>query len=152
LLTNKEAAMKRLLISGFLALLYVTNSVAQDTPKSDRKGGDSKVKQEAVVSGYLTDLNGKYKLRVSESTYNPGGSVAAHHHAAPGLRVITAGEWSQTSQDGKTMVYKAGDAFYEAGNVTHSSVNKGKAPVVILSFEIIPVDWKGPTLIAPKSK
>ena len=153
LLTNREVAMKRLLISGLLALLYVTNSVAQDAPKVDRKGGAAMVKTEAVVSGYLTDLNGKYNLRVSESTFNPGGSIGNHHHAGPGLRVIIAGEkWTQTFAGGKTISYKAGDSFYESGDVTHSSLNEGKVPVVILNFEIIPVDWKGPTAIQPKSK
>ena len=144
--------MKRLVLSGLIAMFCITTSVAQEPGKSDRKGGDSKVKLEAVVSGHLADLNGKYKLRVSESTYNPGGYVTNHHHAGPGMRVLTAGEWTQTSADGKSILYKAGDAWFESGDLTHSSLNKGKVPVVILNFEIIPVDWKGPTLIPPKSK
>lgn len=145
--------MKRLLISGFLALLYVTNSVAQEPPKIkvDRKGGDAKVKAEAVVSGYLTELNGKYKLRVSEGTFNPGGYIEEHQHAGPGIRVIIAGEWTRTSA-GKIIVYKAGDAYFVSGDVTSSSSNKGNVPVVSLNFEIVPVDWKGGTAIPPKSK
>ena len=145
--------MKRLLISGLLALLYVTNSVAQDAPKVniDRKGGEAKIKVEEVVSGYLADLNGKYKLRVSEATYNPGGSISEHHHVGPGIRVIISGEWTRV-QAGKTIIMKAGDAWFASGDVTGSSSNKGKVPLVLLNFEILPVDWKGGSAIPPKSK
>ena len=143
--------MKRLVISGLLAMLYVTNSVAQDAWKLERKNFDSKIKLEAAVSGYLADLNGKYKLRVTEVTLGPGGYVGEHHHAAPGMRVVTAGELTFV-QAAKTTIYKAGDIFYESGNVTHSAHNKGNVPVVLLITEIIPVDWKGGTAIQPKSK
>ena len=143
--------MKRLVISGLIIMLYVTNSVAQDAWKLQRKDSDSKVKLETVVSGYVADLNGKYKLRVTETTFKPGGYVGEHHHAVPGIRVITAGELTLV-EAGKSTIYKAGDTFYEAGNVTNKAQNKGKIPAVLLVFEIIPVDWKGPTAIQPKSK
>ena len=145
--------MKRLVILGFLALLYVTNSVAQDAPKVkiDRMGGEAKIKVDEVVSGYLAELNGKYKLRVTEATYNPGGSIGEHHHVGPGIRVIIAGEWT-TTPAGKTTIRKAGDAYFASGDVTNSAQNKGKVPVVILNFEILPVDWKGGSAIPPKSK
>ena len=143
--------MKRWVLSGLIAMFCVTNSVAQEPGKSDRKGGDSKVKHDVVVSGYLTDLNGKYRLRVSETTFNPGGYAGDHHHAAPGIRVITAGELTLT-QDGKIKIYKAGDAYYESGDVTTSIQNKGKVPLVLLNFEILPVDWKGSSNIPVKAK
>ena len=143
--------MKRLLISGLLALLYVTNSVAQDAWKLERKNMDSKIKLEAVVSGYVADLNGKYRLRISEVTFKPGGSVGEHHHAVPGMRYIAAGELTFV-QAGKTTIYKAGDTFYESGAVTNKAQNNGKVPTVVIITEIIPVDWKGGTAIQPKSK
>ena len=46
------------------------------------------VRLEQVISGHITDLNGKYKFRVSEVTYQPGGYVGDHNHAGPGVRVI----------------------------------------------------------------
>ena len=143
--------MKRLVIAGLLALLYVTNSVAQDAWKLERKGTAPKDKLDVVVSGYLTDLNGKYRLRVTENTFEPGGFVGAHHHAAPGIRVVTAGEFTLV-QGGKSTVKKAGEAFYEAGDFSVELQNKGKVPAVLLNFEIIPVDWKGSTNIQPKPK
>ena len=143
--------MKRLVLWGLLAMLYVTNSVAQEAWKLETKNFNSKIKLEEVVSGYLADLNGKYRLRISEVTFQPGGFVGAHHHAAPGMRYVAAGELTFLSS-GKTTIYKAGDTFYESGTVTHTAQNKGKVPVVIIITEIIPVDWKGGTAMQPKSK
>lgn len=151
LLTNREVAMKRWVLSGFIAMFCITNSFAQESGKVERKGTASKVKQEEVVSGYLVDLNGKYKLRVSENTFEPGGYIGDHHHVGPGIRVVTAGEFTLV-QAGKSRVVKAGDTFYESGEVSIALHNKGKVPAVILNFEILPVDLKGSSNIPTKSK
>jgi quercetin dioxygenase-like cupin family protein len=143
--------MKRLLLSGLIAMFCITNSVAQEAGKVERKGIAGKVKQEEVASGYLTGLNGKYKLRVSENTFEPGGYIGDHHHAGPGIRVVTAGEFTLV-QDGKTTVKKAGDTFYEAGDVSIALQNRGKIPAVLLNFEIVPVDLKGASNMPVKSK
>jgi quercetin dioxygenase-like cupin family protein len=143
--------MKRLLIVGFLATLCVTNSVAQDTQKVERKDMEGKVKLEAVVSGYLAELNGKYKLRVTETTFKPGGYIGDHHHIGPGIRVVAAGEVTRV-QAGKTTTLKAGDAYYVSGNDASANQNKGDVPAVVLVFEIMPVDWKGSTAVPPRSK
>jgi len=143
--------MNRWVLSGLIAMFCFTNSAAQEAGKVERKGTAAKVKQEEVVSGYLTDINGKYKLRVSENTFQPGGFVGDHHHVGPGLRVVTAGEFTLV-QAGKTTIKKAGDTFYEAGDVSIALHNKGKVPAVILNFEILAVDWKGSSNIPAKSK
>ena len=83
---------------------------------------------EKLISGHLTALNGKYKFRVSEVTYQPGGYVGDHNHAGPGVRVIMAGEFTYVKGD-KTTVYKAGDAFFEPG---------------------LPADFSGSALIPPQ--
>lgn len=142
--------MKQWVLSGLIAMFCITNSFAQEARKIESKGQAGKVKLEEVVSGSLTDLNGKYKLRVSESTWEPGGYVGDHHHAGPGIRVVTAGEVTLV-QAGKTTIKKAGDTFYESGDVSIAVHNKGEVPAVILSFEILPVDWKGSTGIPVKS-
>lgn len=143
--------MKRLLLAGLVAMFCITNSFAQEAGKVERKGTTGKVKQEEVVSGYLTSLNGKYKLRVSENTFEPGGYVGDHHHSGPGIRVVTAGEFTLT-QDGKTTVKKVGDSFYEGGDISVKVQNKGTVPAVLLNFEVLAVDWKGPSNIPVKSK
>ena len=57
-----------------LAMFCMTNATGQQAAgQVDRKGVESTVKLEAVLSGHLTELNGKYKLRVSELTFQPDG-------------------------------------------------------------------------------
>jgi quercetin dioxygenase-like cupin family protein len=140
--------MKPLALVLFVALLHVAGySSAQQ--KVDRKGVTSKVAFETPVSGYLKDVNGKYKLIVTETTVEPGGYVGDHHHAGPGIRYVAAGEWTFVGE-GKTITYKKGDYFYESGDITNSASNKGSSPAVLITFEILPVDWKGGSVIPPK--
>src|SRR5215216_1753566 len=55
------------------------------------RGLAAKIKFEAVLAGFLSDLNGKYKLRVTELTLEPGGHVGEHNHVGPGIRQVTSG-------------------------------------------------------------
>jgi quercetin dioxygenase-like cupin family protein len=119
---------------------------AQSTGEVEKKGQVSKIKLEAVVAGPLTPLNGKFKLRASEVTYEPGGFIGTHHHAGPGIRCVTSGELSYTEAD-KTTIYRAGDCFFESGDVTHTAVNRTENRVVLVNFEVLPSNWTGPSAI-----
>ena len=143
--------MKRFILFALIVIFYVTASSGQETRVVDRKDVDSKVIHEAVVSGYLTEANGKYKLRVTETTFKPGGYTGEHQHVGPGIRLMTAGEITLV-QAGATRVYKTGDSFYESGDVTNAAYNKGSVPAVVLQFEILPLDLKGGSAVPPKSK
>ena len=118
------------------------SGIANAQQKVEVKGQSSKVKLNQVVSGYLSELNGKYQLRVGETTFEPGGSIGQHHHAGPGIRCITVGELTFVS-DGKTTIYKAGDCFYESGDVGHTARNATDKPLVLLNFEILPASLSG---------
>ncbi len=142
--------MKRFTWVFLLALPFASgSSLAQQ--KVESKGIKGKVGLESIISGYLSELNGKYKLRVTELRWEPGAHVGDHHHAAPGIRYVASGELTILEQ-GKTVVYKAGDYYYESGDVTHSADNKSNSPVLVLQFEILPADLKGGTLIPPKPR
>jgi len=142
--------MKRLTVVLLVALLHVAGySSAQQ--KVERKGTASTVKLERVMSSHLTDLNGKYKLQVSEITYEPGGYTGEHHHVGPGIRFVASGELTFV-EEGKTTTYKTGDYFYEAGNITNAAYNRSGSPVRIINFEILPADWKGGSAVPPKSQ
>jgi quercetin dioxygenase-like cupin family protein len=114
--------------------------------KVDTKGLTAKIKHESVLSGYLGDLNGKYKLRVTELVLEPGGYVGEHHHAGPGIRQVTSGYMTYVLPE-KTVVYGPGDFFFESGNVTHTAQNKTDAPMVHVLFEILPAGHKGPSIM-----
>ena len=140
--------MSRLAAMLFAALLgTVDDSVAQQ--KIEARGIASSVKMEEVVYGHLAELNGKYKFRVTEVTFEPGAHLGAHHHAGPGIRYVASGTLT-FSQAGKDITYKTGDYFYESGNVVHTAHNKTKQPVRVIFFEILPVQWASPSVIPPQ--
>jgi quercetin dioxygenase-like cupin family protein len=112
----------------------------------DTKGLAAKIRFEHVLEGYLTELNGKYKLRVTELTLEPGGYVGEHNHVGPGIRLMTLGEMTYVLPN-HTMIYKAGDFFFESGDVNHTVYNKTDKPNQHLLFEILPADLKGPSLM-----
>jgi quercetin dioxygenase-like cupin family protein len=114
--------------------------------KVDTKGLVAKIKFESELSGFLDDLNGRYKLRVTELTLEPGGYVGEHNHVGPGIRQVTAGQMTYVLPE-KTVVYGPGDFFFEAGDVNHTVFNRTDAPMVHVLFEILPADLKGPSLI-----
>ena len=116
---------------------------------SKREGLTAKIKYEHVLAGYLGEVNGKYKLRVTELVLEPGGYVGEHHHVGPGVRQVTSGYMTYVLPD-KTMVYGPGDFFFESGDVTHTAQNKTDAPMVHVLFEILPADHKGPSIMAAK--
>jgi len=141
-------------MSGFRLFLVVVllsatgNAVAED--KVEATGITSVVKLEEVIYGHLLPLNGKFKLRATETTLAPGGGFGAHHHVGPGIRLVLSGELTFTV-GGQTTIYRAGEYFFETGNIAHTAHNKTESPVRILIFEVLPADWQGPATILPKS-
>lgn len=146
--------MKRLTLLLFAMLFAIVGYVvgySSAQQQVERKGVTSTVKFEGTDFGYLSELNGKYKLRVTETIIEPGGYVGEHNHVGPGIRYLVSGELTFVEQ-GKTRTYKAGDYFYETGAITNRASSTGGSPVVNLIFEILPVDWKGGSAVPPKSQ
>ena len=146
--------MKRLTLLLFAVLFAIVGYVvgySSAQQQVERKGVTSTVKLEGTDFGYLSELNGKYKLRVTETVIEPGGYAGEHNHVGPGIRYLVSGELEFVEQ-GKIRTYKAGDYFYETGAITNSASNKGSSPTVLITFEILPVDWKGGSGVPPKSQ
>ena len=118
---------------------------AQQPAKVEAKGQRPKIKIEEVVAGHLTELNGRYKLRVTEVTWEPGGYIGPHHHVGPGIRCVTSGELTYVTD--KTNIYRPGDCFFESGDVNHTASNPTDKPTVLLNFEILPAAHTGGTAI-----
>jgi quercetin dioxygenase-like cupin family protein len=117
--------------------------------KVDTGGLVARINFEAPLAGFLTDLNGKYKLRVTELTLAPGGHVGEHNHVGPGIRQVTSGYMTYVLPD-KTVVYGPGEFFFESGDINHTVFNKTDEPMVHVLFEILPADLNGPSLIPVK--
>src|SRR5262249_10347953 len=79
------------------------------------------------------------------------GYVGPHHHVGPGIRYIISGE-ATFVEGGQETIYKAGDYFFETGNVVHTAQNKTNVPLRVLIVEILPKDWTAPALIVPRSQ
>ncbi|MBX9829622.1 MAG: cupin domain-containing protein [Xanthobacteraceae bacterium] len=116
----------------------------------EARGLTPSVKLEETIYGHLTELNGKYKMRATEVTFAPGAFLGAHHHVGPGIRFVLSGELAFT-EGGYTTIYRAGDYFFETGNLAHTAENKTAQPLRVLFFEILPKDWDGPTIVPPRS-
>lgn len=142
--------MMRFTLLFLMALLSGANRLAAQE-KVEVRGVTSVVKLEEVTFGHLSDLNGKFKLRATELTFAPGGFIGGHHHIGPGIRYIISGELTFI-EGGQSTVYKAGESYYETGNIAHSAENKTNLPLRILVMEIIPKDWSGPAMIPPSAQ
>lgn len=139
--------MKRLTLLVYIALLSLA-SLAVAQQQVERKGVTAKVKYEQVVSGHLAEINGKYKLRITELNFEPGGYVGEHQHAGPGIRYVVSGELTVVEGD-KTTTYKTGDYFYESGDVTNAAYNRTKSSVTLMQYEILPAGFEGGSVVHP---
>jgi quercetin dioxygenase-like cupin family protein len=132
----------------FVVLLGGADRLAAQ-PNVEMRGITSTIKLEEVVYGHLAEINGKFKLRATEVAFAPDAYLGVHHHVGPGIRYVLSGEVTFT-EGGQTTIYKAGDYFFETGNVAHTAQNKTNLPLRILFVEILPKDWGAPTVIPPK--
>jgi quercetin dioxygenase-like cupin family protein len=102
-------------------------AVAQTGPsavKVDTNGRVAKIKFEAPLAGFLSEINGKYKLRVTELTLAPGGYVGEHNHVGPGIRQVTSGHMTYVLPD-KTIVYgRANSSSNPATSITPCSTRR----------------------------
>jgi quercetin dioxygenase-like cupin family protein len=130
-----ERTMVRLTLLLFVALLGASGRLAAQE-SVEMRGITSAVKLEEVVFGHLTALNGKYKMRATEVTFAPGGYLGVHHHVGPGIRYVLSGEVTFT-EGGRATVYKAGEYFFETGNLAHTAENKSNMPLHLLFVEIL---------------
>ena len=140
--------MKRLILLPLALCAVGFLASAQDLRTVERKASTTKMDFEHIIAGHLKELNGKYKIRVSENTYGPGGYIGNHQHVGPGVRYIVSGELTYMESD-STRIYRPGEYFFEPGDITHKAFNRGDVPVVILNFDLLPADWNGPTAVTP---
>jgi quercetin dioxygenase-like cupin family protein len=120
---------------------------AQESAKVSTEGVTYSILFEApIVGGHLPDLDGKYKLRVSEMIFEDGAFVGTHHHVGPGVRQILEGE-IEVSLPSKTVRYGARELFMGIGDVDHEAHAISQSKLTV--FEILPVELDGPSWITP---
>ena len=142
--------MRRFTLLVLVALLGGTVRLAAKETVETRSV-TSVIKIDEVIFGHLTELNGRFKLRATELTFAPDGYIGVHHHIGPGIRYVISGELT-FAEGGQETIYKAGEYFFETGNLAHTAQNKTNVPLRLLVVEILPKDWTAPAMIAPKSQ
>ena len=89
--------------------------------------------------------SGKAMITAFEFTVPVGSPVVAHTHSFPVLIMIQLGE-IELNQDGKSYIYKAGDAFVEDVGVVHESKNIGNVPVKAI---VVAIGVEGQKIMTP---
>ena len=108
------------------------------------------VLRRACMTGCLADADA-FGVRRCEVEQRGCGETVVHHHVGPGIRYVISGELT-FAEGGQETVYKAGDYYFETGNLAHTAENKSNQPLHVLVVEILPKDWTAPALILPKSQ
>jgi len=145
------AELRTVLVSCCCAGAWAAASAAEPL-KVDTNAVKARILYEAPISGgHLPELKGKYKMRITEITIGPGGHVGDHNHLGPGIRQMTVGEMEYIMPD-KTTIYRAGDFFFETGDISHRVNNQTGEPCTHLLFEILPVELAGASLIPPRDR
>ena len=112
---------------------------------------DSHVKRiistgETVLGNKIVYPAGEAKITAFEITVPVFAPVAPHTHSFPVLLIIQQGEVTLDYEDGKSRVYKPGDAFIEDVGVVHSSKNTGDVPIKAL---VVAIGVKGQKIMTP---
>jgi quercetin dioxygenase-like cupin family protein len=118
-----------------------------DQPKIDIQGLTRKIIDEQILSGPLTELNGKYKLVAVEFAIAPGGYVGPHLHAGPGYRCVIHGVVTNVQPDGSSKDYHPGECYFEGGDKSHTPRNNGDTMVLGIQVELLPASFKGSSLL-----
>ncbi len=114
----------------------------------EMKGMRFVMKLQSPVEGFMTPLNGKIDMRATEIEIEPGGGVQDHFHFGPGIRTMLAGELTLSYADtGQKKTVRAGDYFYETGDVDIRGTNTGKGSAKVLVVELVPANLKGSAMV-----
>ncbi len=77
---------------------------------------------------------GDPKITILKITIPPGTELAPHIHPVINSGVLLKGELTVTSEQGKTVSLKAGDALVELVHTVHYGKNEGSVPAEIIVF------------------
>jgi quercetin dioxygenase-like cupin family protein len=152
---KKETSMNKPSLIALASVGAVSGILAVKAQQSEIevKGLTRKIIAEQVLSGPLTELNGKYKMVAVEFSIAPGGYVGPHLHAGPGYRCVIHGVVTNVEADGKSTDYHSGECYFEGGDKSHTPRNNGDTMVLGVQVELLPATWTGSSLLpVPASK
>ena len=89
---------------------------------------------------------GEAKITAFEFTVPVGAPVPAHTHSFPIFLLIKQGEVTLDYGNGKSKVYRTGDAFIEDVGVVHTATNTGDVPIKAL---VVAIGVEGQKIMTP---
>ncbi len=99
------------------------------------------VKEELVKTTQSWDGNvlpayphGQPEITILRINIPAGARLETHHHPVINAGVLTRGQLTVVTTDGKTLYLKAGDPIVEVVNTLHYGINHGSAPAEIIVF------------------
>jgi len=86
---------------------------------------------------------GKWNMKSTMVTIEPGGEIPVHVHKGPGLRYVVEGEITINWKDGKSETFKTGSTYFEGAGENHpagnfSARNNGKQTSKVVVVELDP--------------
>lgn len=123
--------MKKPLIGLWLALL-LSNGAQADHPAGITAAVLAKSSTSwdgAALPAYPT---GTPEISVLRITIPAGAKLPMHKHPVINAGVLLSGELTVVTEDGKTLLLKAGDAIVEVVNTWHYGQNTGTGPAEIV--------------------
>jgi quercetin dioxygenase-like cupin family protein len=84
---------------------------------------------------------GKYVLRMTEYSMEPGGKVASHTHKGPGLRYVLEGAIAiEFNKGDKVETYHAGQTYFEPAGFHYGGYNAGSGRTRVIIVELLPAE------------
>ena len=77
---------------------------------------------------------GQPEITILQIRIPAGGRLDTHRHPVINAGVLTRGQLTIVTADGKTLHLKAGDPIVEVVNTLHYGINQGKVPAEIIVF------------------
>ena len=130
--------MKKIIVVLFLSI-FTSNCFADGHIKRILSTSETGMGNEIVYP------SGKAKITAFEFTVPVGAPVKPHTHSFPVLIMIQQGE-IELIHEGKTQVFKAGDAFVEDVGIVHESKNIGNVPVKAI---VVAIGVEGQKIMTP---
>ena len=101
---------------------------------------------ETVLGNKIVYPEGEATVTAFEFTVPVGAPVAPHTHSFPVLLIIQQGEVTLDYKDGKSRVYRPGDAFIEDVGLVHTATNTGDVPIKAI---VVAIGVEGQKIMTP---
>ena len=133
--------VKTMRMLSFASLLLLLSPGCATAPRGDPAGGGTPVVQQLARStrSWNHELLPSYPTGQPEVTIlrieiPPGARLEPHRHPVINAGILTKGDLTVVTADGKTLQLKAGDSIVEVVNTLHYGFNPGTGPAEIVVF------------------